>query len=116
MVLRPIADIRSSKLFLSRPYPCLTRRGDESCSKHYDSQTSTVNMPDAFPSDRQEALNTVKIIGLQMKIKKKLANFRLDAQDYDHLYNIAEYFGVNRTTALRLIIRRFVRKDLKSDF
>lgn len=51
-----------------------------------------------------------------MKGKKRLANFRLDDQDHDHLYNIAEYFGVNRTTALRLIIRRFIRKDLKNEF
>lgn len=49
-----------------------------------------------------------------MKTKKKLANFRLDAQDQDYLYIVAEFFGVSKTDAIRIILRRFIRTDLRN--
>lgn len=51
-----------------------------------------------------------------MKRKNKLANFRLSEQDHDHLYAIAESFGVSKTDALRILLRRFVRTEMRHAF
>lgn len=49
-----------------------------------------------------------------MKIKKRLATFRLNEEDHDYLYTIAASFGVSKTDALRIILRRFIRNELRN--
>jgi len=49
-----------------------------------------------------------------MKQKNRLANFRLSEQDHDYLYTIAETFGISKTDAIRLLLRRFIRTELRN--
>jgi len=51
-----------------------------------------------------------------LKRKNRLANFRLSEEEHDYLYTIAESFGVSKTDAIRILLRRFIRAELRNEF